>query len=191
VPVALGTSCADANVCNGVEKCDSVGVCGAGTPLAVDDGNPCTADACDPVTGVQHNPLWNGSSCADANACNGAEACQNGSCGAGTAPTIDDGNPCTADSCDALTGVTHTPLAQGTSCSDGNACNGVEACTSTGQCLASTTPTVDDGNPCTADACDPTQGITHVPVASGLSCADSTVCNGDERCNALGSCTAG
>src|SRR5690606_37855740 len=44
----------------------------------------------------------------------------------GCGANIDDNNECTADSCDPVFGVTHTPLPSGTSCSDGNACNGGE-----------------------------------------------------------------
>ncbi|HET7542785.1 MAG TPA: hypothetical protein VFK05_23095, partial [Polyangiaceae bacterium] len=188
---ADGAACNDASACTTGETC-AAGVCQPGTPVATDDGNPCTADACDPLVGVSHTPVSAGTACDDSDLCNGHEACNAiGFCSAGTPVVVDDGNPCTADSCDATGGVAHTPVAAGTSCSDGNACNGVEACTSSGQCLASALPAIDDGNACTEDACDPAQGITHVPVAAGLSCADSTVCNGDERCDALGTCNSG
>src|SRR5882724_1728903 len=50
---------------------------------------------------------------------------------------------------------------------------------------------VDDGNPCTVDAYSPTLGVTHMPAAQGLSCADGNVCNGDERCDAVGNCMSG
>jgi N-acetylneuraminic acid mutarotase len=53
-PVAGGTPCRDANLCNGNEFCDGAGACVAGAPPAVDDGNPCTVDSCDPLNGVSH-----------------------------------------------------------------------------------------------------------------------------------------
>jgi hypothetical protein len=43
-------SCNDGDACNGVETC-SAGVCIPGTPIAVDDSNLKTLDACDPATG--------------------------------------------------------------------------------------------------------------------------------------------
>jgi cysteine-rich repeat protein len=46
-----GSSCADATVCNGAETCDGAGTCLAGTPLACDDGDPCTVDSCDDTAG--------------------------------------------------------------------------------------------------------------------------------------------
>lgn len=59
---ALATSCSDGNACNGVETCDGVGACTAGTPIAIDDGDACTTDACAPATGaVSHTPITTGS----------------------------------------------------------------------------------------------------------------------------------
>ena len=158
----------------------------------MNDQNPCTADSCDPVTGVAHTPVAAGTSCSDGNACNGNETCNAaGTCIAGTPPTLDDGNPCTTDACDPVNGVTHTPVAAGTSCSDNNICNGTETCNGSGSCIAGTPPSLDDGNPCTADSCDPVAGITHTPVAAGTSCSDGNACNGNETCNAAGACTPG
>lgn len=191
-PVASGTSCTDGNACNGNETCNASGSCLAGTAPVVDDGNPCTADSCSPASGVAHTPVSPGTSCLDSNACNGSETCDaNGACMAGTAPVVDDGNPCTADSCDAASGVAHTPVSSGTSCSDSNACNGSESCNASGSCMAGTAPVIDDGNPCTADSCSPASGVAHTPVAPGTSCTDSNACNGSEACNASGSCLAG
>ena len=83
------------------------------------------------------------------------------------------------------------PSPQGTPCLDGNVCNGAEACNAIGFCAAGTPPTTDDGNPCTTDACHPTNGVTHTPVAAGTACLDGNVCNGAEACNATGTCQAG
>jgi hypothetical protein len=72
--VGVGTSCADNDVCNGDELCDGFGSCVPGTPPQEDDHNPCTADACDPVTGVSHSPVPDGTPCF------GAGVCQAGVC---------------------------------------------------------------------------------------------------------------
>ena len=164
LPAPTGTVCSDGNACNGPEACNGTGVCVGGPPLLLDDGNPCTADACDPSGGVTHNPTPAGSSCTDGNACNGAEVCNGaGGCTSGAVPTVDDGNPCTIDSCDAALGVVHAPAAAGTLCTDNNVCNGAEACNGAGVCGAGTPLAVDDGNACTRDACDPIVGVSHVP----------------------------
>jgi RHS repeat-associated protein len=192
VAVAAGTSCSDGNACNGAEVCNNVGVCQNGSPPTLDDGNPCTTDACDPAAGVTHTPVALGTSCSDGNACNGLESCDAaGQCSGGPAPTVDDGNPCTVDSCDPATGVAHVPAAEGVSCSDGNACNGLETCNGAGTCTPGAAPTVDDGNPCTTDTCDPVTGVAHSPVAAGSSCSDSNACNGLETCNGAGACQPG
>jgi len=71
---APGTSCADHDVCNGDETCDGVGTCQAGTPPPVADDSPCTVDACDPVAGVTHVAV------ADGTRCNGVGVCNAGVC---------------------------------------------------------------------------------------------------------------
>ena len=59
-PTATATSCNDGDACNGVETCDAAsGACVLGTPLNCDDGDGCTTDACDPVTGCA-NPTIDG-----------------------------------------------------------------------------------------------------------------------------------
>ena len=51
-----GTACLDADVCNGDEACQT-GSCTLGPPLDCDDGDACTADSCDGVTGCGHDPI--------------------------------------------------------------------------------------------------------------------------------------
>ncbi len=190
IAVAAGTSCADSNACNGVEICTAAGACVPGSPPLIDDGNPCTADSCSGGV-VRHLPVTNGTSCSDGNLCNGLEACSAGACVPGSLPVLDDANPCTADACDPATGsVTHTPAPNGTACDDSNVCNGHEACQA-GSCQTGVPLTLDDGNPCTADSCSPTSGVTHQPVAAGTACDDFTVCNGQETCSLGGQCLAG
>ena len=59
--------------------------------------------------------------CGNANACDGVETCDvtTGTCQLGTAPSCDDGDPCTIDSCDPGTGCIHTP----TSCTSPPTCS--------------------------------------------------------------------
>ncbi|MBI4701017.1 MAG: hypothetical protein HY744_07640 [Deltaproteobacteria bacterium] len=193
VPVAEGTACADADKCNGEEACDAQGACKLGLPVVVDDGNPCTIDACDPPTGLlSHAPAPQGTPCLDADVCNGEELCDGaGTCAPGVPLAVDDGNPCTADGCDPLLGVSHTPSAPGTACADADQCNGAEICGPGGECLPGGPPTVDDGNPCTVDGCDPLAGVYHQPAAPGTPCPDGDLCNGLELCDGAGTCTAG
>jgi len=62
VPKAVGTSCADGNVCNGDEICGMSGYCAEGVAPPTDDGNPCTADGCS-SGGVFHAALPEGAAC--------------------------------------------------------------------------------------------------------------------------------
>jgi glucose/arabinose dehydrogenase/mono/diheme cytochrome c family protein len=71
-------------------------------------------------------------SCGDGNVCNGVERCVSSRCQAGTPLGCDDGDACTANSCDPLGGCRNP---------DNGLCN----CTSDAQC--------DDGDGCTDDRC--------------------------------------
>jgi hypothetical protein len=104
-------------------------------PEDCDNGNPCTEDTCDIGTCIHIN-LEAGTPCADNDLCNGDEACDgSGTCAPGIPPVVDDGNPCTEDSCDPACGVSHPPLPAGTECSDGNPDNGMETCDGAGTCV--------------------------------------------------------
>src|SRR5262245_2649749 len=127
-PVTHGLSCSDGNACNGAEVCKGVN-CKSGRPLACDDHNPCTANSCDPVLGCVFAPVPDGTSCPAVGACSHAGICIAGECNPGPVTDCDDGNPCTADSCNPNTGgCTHVAAPNGTDCGDGNACNGAETC---------------------------------------------------------------
>ena len=186
LPLASGR-CQTAADCTGGLACVA-GTCGA---IDVDDGNACTVDTL--VNGAAaHTPLPAGTDCSDANPCNGVEACNAaGSCVSSGTPNLDDGNPCTSDTCSASAGIQHVARAAGSACSDGNACNGFETCNGSGQCSAGVAPVTDDGNPCTLDGCSPATGVTHAPAAAGTGCSDGIACNGAETCNAEGTCAPG
>jgi len=105
--VSNGSSCADSNGCNGIESCQQ-GVCSPGINTICDDGNVCTSDTCDSMLGCRFQGLT-GVSCANANPCDGVEQCMMGICSSAPAPSCDDGNTCTVDSCDIAQGCRHTP----------------------------------------------------------------------------------
>jgi hypothetical protein len=167
-------NCIDANVCNGIETCDAVLDCQAGTPLNCDDGVGCTDDSCDAVSGCQS--LANDANCIDATVCNGIETCDAVlDCQSGTPLNCDDGVGCTDDSCDAVSGCQNTPDG---SCGDPLACIQDSDCDNGGACAVGEC-TADHRCRYNPDACD-TQG----PCA-----ADSTCYYGYlwlEKGNALG-----
>lgn len=177
-PLPPGTSCSNGSACDGAEQCDGAGVCLLGTPPALDDGNPCTVDACDPAAGPVHLPMAAGTVCDDGNACTAGDTCNGaGACAAGAPLAVDDGNPCTRDLCDSVRGVLHEPLPFGdTACANASACDGVETCDGAGACRPGAPPPIDDGNACTLDTCNPATGPVHTPVAG---CDPTPVQNAD------------
>jgi MYXO-CTERM domain-containing protein len=152
-----------------------------------DDGNVCNNDSCQ--NGICAAPTPKAGACPDATVCNGAEMCGNGTCNAGTPLNCNDQNPCTVDSCDAVTGCVHTPKEAGVSCDDATVCNGVSKCELDLQgkifCKAGTAPDCDDNNICTTDSCDPAAGCKH--VNNTLDCSDNDLCTLVDKC-AAGKC---
>ncbi|HOH29469.1 MAG TPA: hypothetical protein PLC40_07330, partial [Candidatus Hydrogenedentes bacterium] len=113
------------------------------TPVSTedcDDGNMCTEDICDPVTG---NCIYEPIDCDDGDVCNGLETCDPATgCVDGTPLDCNDNNACTTDSCDALLGCQHADV------------------------------NCDDENACTEDSCDPATGCVFKPIT----CDDEDAC---------------
>jgi len=178
--------CDDSDVCTGVETCDAVQDCQAGTPLATDDSVDCTIDTCDPVTGVVANTP-DDSACSDGNLCTGIEACSPSlGCQAGTPPVVDDGISCTIDSCAALVGVLNIPI--DSACNDDDVCTGFEVCNPAVGCQSPSPLNCDDTNECTDDGCDPGAGC--VFTDNTAPCDDGGACTAADTC-AGGACIAG
>jgi hypothetical protein len=159
-----GAGCSDNDACTSVDTCQA-GVCVAGPQVPIDDNNVCTHDSCHPSTGVAHTPLAAGSSCGDANLCNGSETCDGaGSCAPGSPLDPNDGNPCTVDTCDPERGAQHDPT-PGVICSPGNACTGAGTCDASGTCVAGMQVTCFAMDQChLAGLCDPTTGLCSNPI---------------------------
>jgi hypothetical protein len=111
---------ASAGECDVAEICDGVGddcpgdvlepastVCRADAG-ACDVAENCTGlDVACPADGFE----LDGTPCLDADVCDGAEECLAGACTAGAPLDCDDADPCTAESCDEITGCAHDPIA--------------------------------------------------------------------------------
>ena len=91
---------AKAEVCNGEDDdCD-----GQTDEAACDDKNACTQDGCEGAKGCVYKPL-DGDPCdADGSACTAGDSCKDKACVAGAKKACDDGEVCTADSCDPVSG---------------------------------------------------------------------------------------
>src|SRR5438034_893702 len=100
----------------------------------------------------------------------------------------DDGNACTADSCNPSSGCQHAAVANGTTCNDGNACTQSDTCQS-GTCVGSNPISCTASDQChVAGTCDPTTGQCSNPTA-----ADGTTCGGPPTgaCDAQDTCLSG
>jgi cysteine-rich repeat protein len=75
-----GQPCSGGNACTTSQTC-SGGVCGGGAAVTCDDGDPCTADACDPAAGCVFAAAGaDGVACDDGDACTESDACGAGAC---------------------------------------------------------------------------------------------------------------
>lgn len=182
-----GECLGDAVLCPPGDHVDDGGMCrlcnGDGTAyldagVALDDGNLCTDDACDPGAGVEHS--FNDAPCDDGDPDTINDVCQQGSCvgqplvctpdewvsladgwwcrqcnGDGTdfvddGVSVDDEDVCTDDACDAAAGVIHTN--NNAPCDDGEAATMNDTCVD-GECLGEPVVCpagdyVDDGGMC-------------------------------------------
>jgi hypothetical protein len=108
---------------------------------------PCEPSSCrtavlDPVTSACiQSPKSDGTSCSDA--CLKDAMCLAGDCVGSAASSCDDGDPCTTDACDPVSGCVHAAV----------------------QCAST--------DPCNAPTCDPAAGCTAHPAPDGTSCGDS------------------
>jgi hypothetical protein len=135
---------------------------------------------------------WGSVACWAASAGEPAFTALNEVCEATAPPLCADGNVCTADTCSAAQGCASTPT-PGAACDDASVCTAIDVCDAAGACVGSATVSCDDGDACTADACDATYGCQstfvlgptcdvcqHGGVLGGpLDCNDENDCTGD------------
>ena len=148
--------CNDGSVCTGVEVCDLVLGCVAGTPIDCSDGIGCTDDLCDPLTGVcSWSP--NHTRCSGGNVCDPPRSTDSSGCAPPATCTID------AD------------------CNDGDACNGLETCGPRRLCVPGVPVNCSDGITCTRDSCNPLDGsCSHIPPDVDLDTYPDAACGGSD-----------
>ena len=114
-------------------------------------------------TGVCSNPnATDGTGCSDSNACTLSDTCQSGTCTSGSPKSCTASDLChLAGTCNPSTGSCSNPAApDGTACTDNNACTAPDQCAS-GNCQSGSPVSVDAGDPCTIDSCDPVRALCH------------------------------
>ena len=163
IATAAKTTCFAAGLpgCTSTRQCLADGAAGAPTGGGL---GACTTKAPEKETcdGIDNN-------CDGATDEDGAKGC-------------DDGNGCTADTCEGGKGCVHNKL-DATSCDDGSACTKGDTC-QVGLCTG-VTVSCDDSNPCTDEACDIAAGCTS--TNNTKACDDGDACTKDDGC-AVGLC---
>jgi hypothetical protein len=179
----------DGDPCNGTLVCDASGDCvvDPATIITCDPSSDtdCLKNRCDPSTGDCR--MWeepNGTTCTDGSVCTPVDLCASGLCtGTGTLP-CGDGNVCTDDGCDPVTGCTHDPNTD--PCDDGLYCTRTDRCNGLGTCIG-TGATCDDGFACTTDTCNEGTNSCSNAVSAGF-CLIGGVCITDGTVNPDNDC---
>lgn len=103
----LGAACDDGDACTDNDTCGESGC--AGTAIDCDAAvGQCNTAVCDSVRGCIAEPIPDGATCSDGDACTVRDACDGGSCVGGPPANCDDGDSCTVDACDPQSGCTST-----------------------------------------------------------------------------------
>lgn len=181
--------CDDGAYCSGVETCDPLAGCLAGTSPNCGDTVACTVDSCDEVAdGCSHAP--SDIACDDGAWCTGVESCDaSAGCSAGTAPNCDDSVACTVDTCqEATDSCSHRP--DDRACGDGLFCNGTESCNPLAGCAPGSPADCDDAVGCTIDTCNEEADVC-VNAPYNTACDDDLFCNGVEVCDPVAGCQIG
>ena len=180
--IDITNPCTDSNACTSGDACNAAGAC-VGVAFSLDDGNQCTDDTCNPLTGPAHT-IDVTNVCTDSSACTSGDHCTAAGACVGTAVTCGDSNQCTDDTCNPATGCVYTNDNTNV-CSDSSACTSGDHC-SAGACV--TTPVVcNDSNQCTDDSCNPASGCVYSIDITNV-CTDSSLCTSADHCNAAGAC---
>ncbi len=180
-----GLACDDGDACTTGDACNASGQC-TGQALASVPDDPCTVCTCSAEAGIVCEHAPDDTECvANPSVCTTGDSCQSGQCVPGPLAPIDDGNPCTEDSCDKGV-VVNTPILEG-DCDDGNGCTTGDFC-KLGNC--------EPGEliecvvePCASGAqCDAELGCVQSWMASGAACDDGDACTDDDACDASYAC---
>ncbi len=185
INAAAGRACDDGSPCTNADACQD-GDC-VGEARACPPGGLCDDAACDPATGVcVTTAKAEGASCDDGAPCRVAGRCASGVCSSTATVCAGDGDPCSDERCEPLTGLcSSTPSLDASPCDDGDPCSTTSSCTS-GQCVGPADASCpSDGDVCTTDACVPGLGCVYLPAPAGP-CDDGSVCTTGDACTGLG-----
>ncbi|HIA02132.1 MAG TPA: hypothetical protein EYN66_09505, partial [Myxococcales bacterium] len=186
VPAIAGTKCEDGLLCTVNDQCDGSGGCGGSAPNCPTPETPCFEAGCNSDTGectVVVSP--NGSPCDAVTPCLVGDFCLGGECQTGATPKCLAQNDCYLAFCDQNTNAcTEEQRPDGSDCNDLDACTSATIC-SQGACQGGEAAVCkDDGNSCTAEACNSETGLCEsTQKEDGANCSDSDSCTVQDSCD--------
>lgn len=194
-----GHPCKDGNPCTDDDSCDANGQCKAGSAHSCVAQHPCKKAWCNEQAKEGTNPClldWKdeGVGCDDGDACTENDTCVILNEGpdlkcSGAAVDCNDGNSCTADSCEEEVGCQFEDKVDGSPCDLSPEFCGAKGECQDGECEAEGVEVCDDEIACTVDSCSEAGECTHEP--DHTACADGLFCNGAETCDPAEGCLAG
>ena len=158
--------CDDGSLCTDGDACVE-GECNPGDLVICDDDNECTTDSCDPATGCvfEGGDGFIGQNCDDDNPCTLNDQCNaQGECTYDIEDDCDDGNDCTADTCDPSSGCVNEAYVEETGCEDGDFCT-LEDYFEGVECKPGAPLYCNDDEACTVHLCAPCGEFTNPPLA--------------------------
>ena len=177
--VSRPAACADGDPCSddlclagvGCVHEPVAGCAGCEVDADCDDGDACTVERCDPVSGACS---WSPMVCPPSLACMSWECDpQAGACVA-RSQSCDDGDVCTLDGCAPSKGCRHVPR-----CDDGDDCT-VDTCDGASGACQHAPVVCDDGDPCRVGAC--VAGGCVFVHNQGAPCDDGDPCTLGDQC---------
>jgi hypothetical protein len=186
----------DGDRCNGTLVCAAHAcVVDAATVVTCDASGDttCQKTVCERATGAcVALAVHETDACEPDDRCATTGTCAAGVCQPTAFVTCDDGNACTDDACDPLSGTcTFAPVGVDVACDDGDACTTVDHCNGEAACVGAEPVACDDANPCTHDLCKPSTGeCVFAALTDGAPCDDGDPCTGVDLC-VTGACAAG
>jgi len=164
-------------------------------PKLCDDGDACTLDSCDKLTGAcLHEPGGvEGLACDDGDACSRRDVCRGGVCTGEDPVSCAPSDQChDTGECDPQTGTCSDPARpEDHPCDDGDACTRSDGCRS-GVCVGSDLLECPPPDQCYAEGmCDPSTGLCVDRVKeTGAPCDDGNACTRSDECTS-GVCVGG